>query len=242
MFWTTHPTMTIWEKGRKNIPHWRPRIDLWLVLDWRRNNKHCLLAISLLPPKPDLRAAQLARLQWLVRWSVPTQITLSARSQVFCCSSRQLLSGRWPSCSVGGSITCQRLSLHARVELGAPGSPPWKNNSPVLHKCGISPRCAETCTTEGWRRRTVHRSWSLSLHLSLDFPNSGSPGVSHLGHQLNSRVNCSSKWSAKQCKKESWRKKRLQPWSAAMLTSPGHDKIGTGRHKQVSDEWRGGFA
>lgn len=43
---------------------------------------------------------------------------------------------------------------------------------------------------------------SASLHLSHDFTDSGSPGVSHLGHQLHSQVNCSSKWSAKQCRKK----------------------------------------
>lgn len=76
MFWTMHPTMTISKKEKKHSTgrqvHWRPRIDLWLVLAWSRHNKHCLLAISLLPPKPDPRVVQLARLQWLVLCSVPT--------------------------------------------------------------------------------------------------------------------------------------------------------------------------
>lgn len=45
-------------------------------------------------------------------------------------------------------------------------------------------------------------SLSLSLHLSHDFPDLGSPGVCHLGHQLHSQVNYSSKWSAKQCREK----------------------------------------
>lgn len=49
---------------------------------------------------------------------------------------------------------------------------------------------------------------SVSLHLSHDFPDSDSPGVSHLGHQLHSQVNCSSKWSAKQCRKKKKKERR----------------------------------
>lgn len=45
-------------------------------------------------------------------------------------------------------------------------------------------------------------SLSVSLHLSHDFPDLASPGVCHLGHQLHSQVNYSSKWSAKQCRKK----------------------------------------
>lgn len=46
------------------------------------------------------------------------------------------------------------------------------------------------------------RSLPLSLHLSHDFPDWGSPGDRHLGHRLHSQVNCSSKWSGKQCRKK----------------------------------------
>lgn len=63
-------------------------------------------------------------------------------------------------------------------------------------------------------------SRSLSLHLSLDFPDSDSPGVSHLGHQLHSRVNCSSKWSAKQCRKKDEKKKGC-----------GHDPLPCSHHR-----------
>lgn len=50
-----------------------------------------------------------------------------------------------------GSITCQRLSLHARVSLGPPGSPPppSEKKALVLHKFGISAWCAEPSTTDG---------------------------------------------------------------------------------------------
>ena len=94
----------------------------------------------------------------------------------------------------------------------------------MLHKCGISPRrkrfnqraqplwalwkysvvcvCVRLHAYVVWVGLGLLLSLAVSLHLSHDFPDLGSPGVSHLGHQLHLQVNCSSKWSAKQCRKK----------------------------------------
>lgn len=109
----------------------------------------------------------------------------------------------------------------------------------MLHKCGISPRrrhsercgntaqCVLVCRL---RARVVQvglgllLSLSVSLHLSHDFPDLGSPGVSHLGHQLHSQVNCSSKWSAKQCRKKEEKNVIAMIHHRARITSAWQDQ------------------
>lgn len=168
----------------------------------------------LFPP----RVTQLNCLQWLVLWSVPSRDQHSQQgpgsSAVWADNSclvggRAALSG-WQHLSESGA-SCQHLTRN-----------PWtkRNDSIVLHKCGIAPR-HRFSEPKIHRAQSIGAVWrysvclcvvqhglglllslSASLHLSHDFPDSGSPGVSHLGHQLHSQVNCSSKWSAKQCRKK----------------------------------------
>lgn len=223
MFWTTHPTLTIWEK-EKNIPHWKSRIDLWLVLDWNRHNKHCLLAISLLPTKPDLRVAQLARLPWLVLWSVPTpdHALCTVPGLLLLEQTALIWSVAEPHCQWRHHLSsplapCQGLARSSWISLMKKW---WPRASYMWH---LSMVC-RNLHHQGGTRRTVHQCQSLSLHLSLDFPDSGSPGDRHLGHQLHLRVNCSSKWSAKQCRKKEEKKKK----SAAMIR----------RHAQIKSAWQ----
>lgn len=60
------------------------------------------------------------------------------------------------SCLVGGRAVLLAVASPVSASRSMPGSsselldhPHEKNDSPVLHKCGISPRCTETSTTEG---------------------------------------------------------------------------------------------
>jgi len=88
-------------------------------------------------------------------------------------------------------------------------------------------------------------SLSLSLHLSHDFPDLGTPGVSHLGHQLHSQVNCSSKWSAKQCKKNNVEKRKKKHYSHDPPPCLYHQRMTRSEQKagrKQADEWCERFA
>lgn len=119
----------------------------------------------------------------------------------------------------------------------------------MLHKCGISPR--RKCFNRGAQPLRVLWTYNIvclcvcvvlcklvclavSLHLSHDFPDLGSPGVSHLGHQLHLQVNCSSKWSAKQCRKK-------KNHHRAHITSAWQDRPQKAGNKQAN-EWCERFA
>lgn len=117
------------------------------------------------------------------------------------------------SCLVGG-----RAALSGRHHLSVPLAPCQglgrSSCIPLLpHPKKKAPCCIKVASLHGVQklphqrggtRRTARRSRPLSLHLSLDFPDSDSPGVSRLGHQLHSWVNCSSKWSGQTMQKERW--------------------------------------
>lgn len=119
------------------------------------------------------------------------------------------------SCLVGGRATqlgWQHLSVQSSLCQCLTRSPrtPKRIDSIVLLKCGSPPRQQALQPSSplraAWKTRRSGLgpllSLSVSFHLAHDFPDLGSPGVSHLGHQLHSQVNCSSKWSAKQCRKK----------------------------------------
>lgn len=94
----------------------------------------------------------------------------------------------------------------------------------ALLKYSVSGACAQTsvlcvCVCCGLG---LLLSLAVSLHLSHDFPDLNSPGVSHLGHQLHLQVNCSSKWSAKQYKKK--KKNRKKHHHSARITSAWQDQ------------------
>lgn len=168
------------------------------------------------------RVTQLNQLQWLVLWSVPSWD--HAPSTVLGLLQLKQTTLVWlvaePRCWDGS--TCQSQAHHASVSLGAPE--PKRNEGllccinvasllfPIrfhLKYTGLSCWEHSTVCVGVWLHACVVQvglglllSLSVSLHLSHDFPDSGSPGVSHLGHQLHSQVNCSSKWSAKQYRKK----------------------------------------
>lgn len=94
-------------------------------------------------------------------------------------------------------------------------------------QCGNTAQCVFVCDCMPVLCKLVLVSCSplsVSLHLSHDFPDLGSPGVSHLGHQLHSQVNCSSKWSAKQCRKKEEKNVIAMMHHCARITSAWQDQ------------------
>lgn len=198
------------------------------------------LSLLFSPASLSPRVTQLNQLQWLVLWSVPSWDHAPSTVLGLPWFEQTTLVWLVAELRCWDGSTCQSQAHHASITLGAPE--PKRNDCLVLHKCGISPR--RKCFDQGaeplraplkystvcvcvWLHACVVRaglglllSLSVSLHLSHDFPDLGSPGVSHLGHQLHLQVNCSSKWSAKQCRKKKGGKK-----PTTVLASPAHDKI-----------------
>lgn len=208
MFWATHPTMTISEEEKKeknkSLLEAEGRFSYWTKVD-TINAVFMLFHLWSQPPQTRLKSGTIS-------WAPVIGAVVSANA-----GSRSLHgpeSSAAPadsSCLVGGPAAlsgrhhlsvplapCQRPGRSSCV----PPPPPIRKKAACCIKVASLHGVQKLPHQRGGTRRTARRSRPLSLHLSLDFPDSDSPGVSQLGHQLHSWVNCSSKRSGQTMQKE----------------------------------------
>ena len=241
----------VWH-NRSDLFWWTflPQILRNAPLNWRCNNEccahgfilHCSHFFSVFFFFSPPRVTQLKRLQRLVLRSVPSWDhapstvlgLLAARADNSCLvGGRASLSG-WQHLSEPGA-SCQHLARNSWTQKKMTASRcinvaslPLRN---TLGSAAVEAQysvCVGVCVCVGVFGLGLLLSLSVSLHLSHDFPDSGSPGVSHLGHQLHSQVNCSSKWSAKQCRKKTRKKKIVTAMihRRALITGAWQDQTG----------------
>lgn len=124
------------------------------------------------------RVTQLNPLQWLVLWLVPSWAHAPSTVLGLLRFEQTTLVWLVAELRCRDGSTCQSHAHHASISLGAPE--PKRNDSLVLHKCGMSPHCRcfnqnRFCSTTEYSvclcviacPCCASWSWSLALPLCL---------------------------------------------------------------------------